>query len=85
MAGKKDKEATVDASPTSAEAAEAPSPALPERVPGSPMPPTSLDEVLARQAAPACETCGGTGITERGGAGRGDTICPTCKGVGRVA
>lgn len=87
MAGKKDKEAAVDAFPTSADAAEAPSPAVPERVPNAPtpMPPTTLEGVLARQAAPACEKCGGTGVSEVGGPGRGDAICPTCRGTGKTA
>jgi hypothetical protein len=85
MAGKKTKEAEVDVFPTAAEAAEAPSKKLPERVPGAPVPPTDLEGFLALQAAPPCETCAGQGITARGGAGQGDTLCPACRGTGKGA
>ncbi len=84
MAFKKKDETTL---PTVVEAVEAPAPEVPERIPNAPtpVPLTTLEQVLAAQAAAPCETCGGRGVTDFGTAGTGATLCPSCKGTGRVA
>lgn len=90
MAGKKDKEPELDTFTTSAEAVEAPKKKADRdsktgKLDGT-LPPLTLDEVIERQNAGPCETCGGIGCFRLvANAGHGDELCPTCRGTGRAA